>query len=113
MPEAEAAYTGVCGVGGPDGVRCEMHAGHHGSHRDFPTNSARPEHRWTEVVLPTPHFGTDVYAEIAAERERHRGGGPDLALLRAELIQVAAMSSAWADRLGFELTSRPGGSEPR
>lgn len=90
------------------------------------------------------HFGTAVYVEIAAERERahakhgqtsmesqpadapmrlsilmeevgevakefnegrHRGEGPDLALLRAELIQVSAMSAAWADRLGFELAA--------
>jgi NTP pyrophosphatase (non-canonical NTP hydrolase) len=94
------------------------------------------------------HFGTEVYAEVAAERERahvkhgrtsmesspvrgyrrlailveevgevakefneaeHRGGLDqlDLVLLRKELIQVAAMAAAWADRLGFELSSRP------
>lgn len=95
--------------------------------------------------LPSPHFGTHIYAEVSAERERahakhgrtsmesqpadapmrlsilmeevgevakefnegrHRGEGPDLAALRAELIQVAAMSSAWADRLGFAIAER-------
>ena len=90
-------------------------------------------------------FGTGIYAEVAAERERaHPTHGPnsmesdpagafirytilaeevgeiakefneaearggqhriDLERLRAECIQVAAMASAWADRLGFALT---------
>lgn len=89
-------------------------------------------------------FGTAIYDEVAAERERAhakhqansmesrpavdfsrytilaeevgevakefnealiRGGldQMDQAALRAELIQVAAMASAWADRLGFEM----------
>jgi len=92
--------------------------------------------------LPSPHFGTEVYAEVSAERQRaHAKHGPnsmesyppgafirytilaeevgeiakefneaearggqhklDLARVRAECIQVAAMASAWADRLGF------------
>lgn len=96
------------------------------------------------VDLPTPHFGTSVYAEVSAERERAhakhgrcsmesrpvgafirytilaeevgeiakefneaeaRGGQHtlDLERLRAECIQVAAMASAWADRLGFAI----------
>lgn len=98
--------------------------------------------------LPSPHFGTAVYAEISAERERAhakhgrnsmeskpvgafirytilaeevgeiakefneaeiRGGQEtlDLERLRAECIQVAAMASAWADRLGFVIGQQP------
>jgi NTP pyrophosphatase (non-canonical NTP hydrolase) len=40
--------------------------------------------------------------EVAREfnEGHHRGTGPDLALLRKELIQVAAMAAAWADRIG-------------
>lgn len=30
----------------------------------------------------------------------HEGDGPDLSALRTELIQVAAMAAAWADRIG-------------
>jgi NTP pyrophosphatase (non-canonical NTP hydrolase) len=93
------------------------------------------------------HFGTEVYTEIAAERERahakhgsssmestpvgsfirytilaeevgeiakefneaeHRGGQHhlDLEHLRTECIQVAAMASAWADRLGAVIEGR-------
>lgn len=90
------------------------------------------------------HFGTGVYQEVAAERERaHTKHGPnsmesystrsvirytilaeevgeiakefneaearggqhtlDLERLRTERIQVAAMASAWADRISFDL----------
>lgn len=42
--------------------------------------------------------------EVAKEfnEGRHRGTGPDLGRLRTELVQVAAMSAAWADAIPVE-----------
>jgi hypothetical protein len=82
-----------------DEVRAERKRAHV-KHGDTSIESCPPGDYRRLAIL------TEELGEVAREFNdgHHHGTGPDLARLRTELIQVAAMATAWADAIRL----RPG-----
>lgn len=103
---------GRCGVSGEvgGGIYAEVKAERdraHAKHGDTSMEAQPCDHPMRLSIL------MEEVGEVAKEfnEGRHRGEGPDLTLLRAELVQVAAMSTAWADAIPTAaLTPAPDGA---